>query len=352
MHLIPCQTRVPDIARRLPPQLIADVSRARPPGNGDLALAEVLGHGASGMIDLVSGRSAGLYQGDTLWVCVGRYEAPLALSCNTPDRWGEAALVGRSGVAGAVTVRGPGAGQPTPLRLLGQAVDARGEAVTLARLTLPMRDAPRPLTTVAVVSCARGSRSALVAASLVRGFHRIGLRAGVAKPVGVIDAGERWGFLDAGALAALDLSDCGILSASGLSAGTLADLSRRMLGQLAGAGAEAAVLRVAGGMAVSEVADLLQSRPFAGLCDGVVLAAADALSATEGARQLRELGLPLIAVSGAIARSPLASREAAQTQSCPVLPVADLAQPATLHRVLSNTLRRAPLPQPALRLVA
>lgn len=352
MNCVPSSVRLTDIARRLPPNLIAGICRARAPGEGDLVLAQVASKGPAGHIDLASGRSAALYGDDLIWAAVGRYEAPLAIGCDLPTGWGEASLVGRSGIAGTVALRAPAAGEPAALRLLGLAVDSQGEAVTLARLGLPLTDAPRPLNTVAVVSCARGSHAGGVATAVVRGFCRMGLRTAVAKPIGVIDAAERWDFIDAGASEALDLVDAGHLSAAGMSGAALYTLSRRMLGRLGATGITAGVLRVAGGLAVCEVEALLGTPGIENLADGVVLTAADALSAIEGARRLRELGLPLIAVSGAITKSPLASREASENLDCPVLSPADLAQPATLQRLLSMTLRRAPVVIPKLRLAA
>lgn len=346
---VPASVRVPDLGRRLPAQIVAGVSSSIGPAEGQLVLAEALGHG---QIDLVSGRGASLYPGDRLWVAIGRYDAPLAVSGTLPARWGEAALLSRAGIAGIPAQSARRAAEPTPLKLIGAAIDAEGQPVTLARLGLPHTDAMRPLNTIAVISAVRGARSGALAASVVRGFHRMGLRSATAKPIGVLDAGERWSFIDAGASEALDLADVGSLSAAGRSGAELCALSQRLLSRLGASGVEAGVLRVAGGLAVPEVEALLSESAFRAQIDGVVLAAADALSACEGARRLATIGLPLIAVSGALARSPLATREAQAGLDCPVLAPQDLAQPATLQRLLCATLRRGPAVVHKLRLAA
>lgn len=343
LHLRPsAQARLPDVCRHLPQGLIAGYSQVIPLRDGDLALAEVLPERFSATLDLVSGRAATLFPGDRFVCVVGRFAAPLAVSCEKPAALGEAALVHRCGVAGLPTQRGRHAAEPIPIRLLGVAVDATGAGIGLERLALPMPRGQRPLNTLAVVSAARGARSSLVASAAVRGFCRMGLSTATAKPIGVLDAAERWAFLDAGAIQALDLVDAGYLSSVGLSGSDLCARAQGMLGQLTSSGAEAAVLRIAGGIGVTEVAGLIRTAEFADAVDGVVLAAADALSAIEGARRLLEAGLPLIAVSGAITRSPLACREAAAGLPVPVLAMSDLAQPAVLQRLMTQGLHCVP----------
>jgi hypothetical protein len=87
---------------------------------------------------------------------------------------------------------------------------------------------------------------------------------------------------------------------------------------------DAIVLEVADGVYQGETAHLLRSAVFAERVDGLLFAAADAVGAAGAVSHLGDLDVPLIAISGVITISPLASREARMV--CPQLPVVDTAQ--------------------------
>lgn len=335
----PADLRVAEVCRRLPAGMIAGFDADRPPADGDLCLARIAG--AEVALELSNGRAARLYRDDHALVVAGTYVAPLEMDCQCPQQLGVAGLVSRAGIAGLPTRRSREDLEADPVSLLGVAVDAGGAPVNLRRLAVDGQARQRPVVSVAVVSAARASRAAHTAAALVRGFRRMGLSPGTAKPIGMIVGSERWLFMDAGAVAALDIADTGRLCAAGLDAAALHEIALRQLHALADARADVAVLRVGGGLGAPEVRALLGHDAFAGLGDGVVLAAADALSAIEAVAQLRDLGLPVLAVSGAIARSPLAAREAVDGLDVPVLSPDELANPATLQRLLSEA-RRGP----------
>ncbi len=322
---------VPDICRHLLPGAVHAMAIGVCPSDGDIAVAEVLEIGRHSHIDLASGRRAELEAGDRLLVVVGRLFAPLEFSCECPATLGDCALVSSAGAAGVVTGGANGL-PPTRLRLLGLAVDADGAVLNLGRLT-PATAAPAEALRIAVVSCARGSHATKVTAALTRGLSRAGFRVGVAKPTGAADAAERWRFLDAGASAAVDVVDAGRLCSAGLDAGDLMAVTGTLLGALNGN--QAVLLRVAGGLARRDIRALIATPAFAGQVHGVVLAAADALSAIEGARRIAEAGLPLLAVSGAICRSPLAMAEARNGLDCPVLDPQALALPNRLSALLA-----------------
>ncbi len=63
----------------------------------------------------------------------------------------------------------------------------------------------------------------------------------------------------------------------------------------------------------------------------MIFAAADALGASAGAEWLFQRDLPLVALSGRISASPLASREAAQITGLPVIGSEDLANPVHIE---------------------
>lgn len=324
---------ISDLCRHLLPGAVQAMAVGVVPTDGDLAIAEVWEIGRHAQLELASGRSTELAVGDRIVVALGTVFAPLEFSGDTPATLDEdCALLSASGAAGCVrgAVRGL---PPTRLRLLGLAVDAEGSVLNLARLQPPVGP-PADVPCIAVVSCARGSHASKVTAALVRGYTRAGLRVGVAKPTGVADAAERWRFLDAGAIAAVDVVDAGRICSAALGSADLVAVTQRLLGAVGDV--QAIVLRVAGGLARRDTRALIAAPAFAARVDGVVLAAADALSAIEGARRIREAGLPLLAVSGAICRSPLAMAEARAGLGCPVIDPPSLALPARLQGLLGD----------------
>lgn len=322
---------ISDLCRHLLPGTLRAMAVGVAPADGDLAVAEVLAIGRHPSLELASGRRAELEVGDRIVVTVGRVYAPLEFSGEVPAGLDDCALLSASGAAGIVTGASPGAA-PTRLRLLGLVVDADGQVLNLARLR-PAVAAPEEALRIAVVSCARGCHATKVTAALVRGFARGGIDVGVAKPTGAADAAERWRFLDAGATAAVDVVDAGRLCSADLDTSDLVGVTTTLLGALNGN--PAVLLRIAGGLARRDTRALLMAPALAGRIHGVVLAAADALSAIEGARRIAEAGLPLLAVSGAICRSPLAMAEARSGLDCPVVDPQALSVPARLQALLA-----------------
>lgn len=328
---------ISDHGRHLLPGAIRMMATDAVLRDGDLAIAEVLEIGRHPQLALASGREAELAEGDRIVVVVGRVNAPLAFSGVCPTSLGECALLSASGAAGLVTAASRGL-PPTRLRLLGLAVDEAGTVLNLRRLVPTaacgtdsgMARSQR----IAVVSCARGSHASKVTAALVRGYARSGAEVAVAKPTGVADAAERWRFLDAGAAAAVDLVDAGRLCSAELDRANLVAVTEQLCATLAGN--SAVIVRVAGGLARRDTRALVCAPQFVASTDGVVLAAADALSAIEGARLLAAAGLRLLAVSGAICRSPLAMAEARNELSCPVLDAQALGIPARLQALLAG----------------
>jgi len=326
--------KISEICRHLPPASIRYLATGLAPTDGDIAVAEVLECGRHDQLDLAQGRSVPLSPGDLIVVALGRHYAPLDFTGACPDALGDCALLSAAGAAGVVTEAFAGRG-PTRLRLLGLAADVDGDTLNLRRLLPTTANAETgEALRIAVVSCARGSHASAVTAAMVRGFSRSGRAVGVAKPTGVVDAAERWRFLDNGALAAVDLVDAGRLCSAELGADELMTVSHSLIGTLHAAGADTMLMRIAGGLARRDTRTLLMAPALRPLLRGVVLAAADALSAIEGARRLHAVGLPVLAVSGAICRSPLAMAEARSGLQCPVLDARALAMPDRLQALL------------------
>jgi hypothetical protein len=75
---------------------------------------------------------------------------------------------------------------------------------------------------------------------------------------------------------------------------------------------------------------LLESRTLRETVDHAFFASSDSFSAEYGVRWLRQYGLPLRAIGGAVTQSPLASQEAEELTGMPCLGV---------ERIMDGTLR-------------
>jgi hypothetical protein len=218
--------------------------------------------------------------------------------------------------------------EPTKIVPLGLLVDPTGSRLNLSRWALP--PAPpvtkKPLT-LAVVGSMMNSGKTTTAAHLVRGLVRAGRRLGAAKVTGTGAGGDVWHLSDSGANPVLDFTAMGLPSTYRAGGEMVERCFVSLHDHLAAAGVDTIVLEVADGLYQDETAHLLKAARFAERVDGVLFAAADALGAAAGVRHMQELDLPLIAISGVITASPLASREAMAACRLPVVAVAQLSDP-------------------------
>ena len=153
--------------------------------------------------------------------------------------------------------------------------------------------------------------------------------------------GDVWLMQDAGASPVLDFTHAGHASTAGLEPPEVEDILLRLTAELAARNADSVVLEVADGLFQEETAALVASPLFAGAVDGVLFAGSDALGVALGTQRLRDLGLPVVGVTGLVSASPLASREAASATGLPVLDLAALRDPATVEGLLQRQLRAA-----------
>jgi len=293
---------------------------------GDLVLARVDRLGQHQRIELPHGRRAQLYEGDEIIVCYGNRYAPDQFEALVPDRLDECHLVAGGGIAARMLSRHAGMKKPTTITPLGLVGDADGHRLNLADwgLSKPAATADRPYT-IAVAGTAMNAGKTTTAANLIKGLSKAKLKVGAAKVTGTGAGGDRWTLVDAGANPVLDFTDVGYASTYRVSPVQVESIMSQLCGHLAAEGAEFIVLEIADGLFQEETARLLASPTFAALVDGIVFAAGDALGALAGVEWLRRRHLPVLAVSGLLTASPLASREAAATG----LPV--LSQPQLLQ---------------------
>lgn len=292
------------------------------PQAGALALVEVIDTGNPRQLALANHCWHSLSVGDRFYAAVGALDAPLGRSGALPENCGECDLLSDSGIVGVETAHARGMGSAPRVRILGLLRNA-GQLLNLRDHAEPKAQGARPPRTLLLVSAARRTWASGAMRQLVRGLSQGGSRVAALQLIGSLDCELHRQLSLAGAMQVLDPIDLGNVSMAHADANQLLDACDTLLGAAARAGADTAVMRLAGGLAQREVRSILQAPGFAHRFDGVVLTAGDALSARAGAALLEQMGLPLLAVSGSLSASPLAMREA-QPLPCPILRIGEL----------------------------
>ncbi|MEA3363685.1 MAG: hypothetical protein U9Q61_10525, partial [Thermodesulfobacteriota bacterium] len=86
----------------------------------------------------------------------------------------------------------------------------------------------------------------------------------------------------------------------------------------------------ADGLYQEETAHLLNSQVLKNKVDGMLFAAGEAMGAKAGVEWMKQLDIPLFAVSGTLTMSPLAMQEVAAHTDVPVLSKQDLSSPTVV----------------------
>ena len=316
--------------------LVGDIA----PQVGDLVLARVDQLGQHKRLELRDGRRALLFPGDEIVVCYGNRYAPDQFEAEVPDDLGPCHLVAAGGIAARELSRHATVGEATRITPLGLLGAADGRPMNLAQFKLPPPAAMARPPTFAVVGSAMNAGKTTTAANLSRGLVAAGWSVGAAKATGTGAGGDVWFLSDAGASPVLDFTAVGLPSTYLAGDDAVERTFEELVGHLAAARVDALVLEVADGVCHLETRALIESRRFGELVDGVLFAATDALSAAAAVEYLKDLELPLLAISGMVSASPLAAREAEAMTGLPVLDVAALRDPERL------ALLTAPQPSP------
>ena len=314
--------------RRVPPEHLRTLrSGDLVPRPGDLVLARVERLRQHQKLELADGRRATLHPGDEIIVAYGHRYAPDQFHAVVPQRLGACHLVAAGGIAAEAVARNERVKPATEIFALGVIADERGRRINLRDYALPDASATPAAASPLVIAVAGSSMNAgktTTAAFLVRGLRRAGIRASAAKVTGTAAGGDAWQLLDAGAERMLDFTDAGHASTYCLPQARVEEVFRSLLQHLAADAPQVIVVEVADGLLQDETSRLLRSEVFRCAVDGVLFAAGDSLSALYGANWLEAQGLPLRAVSGAIALSPLACREAEAVLEVPLIAPAAL----------------------------
>jgi len=315
--------------RRVDPDAIAVATPLEHARVGDLVLAQVRQLGHHKGLQLRTGRRSDLYVGQEVIVCVGHRYAPDQFEAEGVIDGEDCHLVAAGGVAGRVLHQHGRITAPTtltPLALLG---DRTGGVINIRDFAMPAAQVRQRPTTIAVIGTSMNAGKTTTAACLVRGLVAAGIRTGACKLTGTGAFADVWAMVDAGADLVYDFTDAGHPSTYKLECTALEEITRTLIGHLGAAGIPMVVAEVADGILQSETRQLLRAPSFRALVDGIVFAAADAVSAVGGVQILQDLGHRVVAIGGLISNSPLASREAAEATGLPVLSREQFMDPET-----------------------
>jgi hypothetical protein len=316
------------------------------PRSGDVVMAKVIRLGHHRKLEHPDGRRAALHVGDEILIAYADRYAPDQFEAHVPGDLMRTHLVASGGIASTMLSRSAGARHPTEVVPVGLVGDRQGRPLSVADFALrPMpttRERPR---TVAVIGTSMNSGKTTTIRYLVHGLSRTGVRTGVTKVTGTGSGGDYWVMHDAGAHAVFDFTDAGLASTYRQPMARVEQVFLELTDQLTEAGCEMAFVEVADGVYQRETGRLIASDAFRSRIDTVVFAATDAGGADAGVRHLRSIGLDVVAASGRLTRSPLATREAREILELPVLDIAGLGDAATVAPLLglgSNLIDLAP----------
>lgn len=306
------------------------------PAPGDLVLARVTGIGQHRRIENLHGRRCDLFVGDEIIVAYGNRYAPDQFEAFVPGDLGECHLVAGGGVAARMTVKHASMKQPTRIEPIGLLGDSSGAVMNLRDFTsthepTPFRKAP---VRIVVAGSSMNAGKTTTVASLIRGLTLAGFRVGAAKLTGTGSGGDLWSMIDSGAAAALDFTDAGHASTFGLDTGVLTDVAGHLLAALDEHDCDVVICEIADGLLQQETAALLEVSKQKGWFDGLIFAAGDAAGAAYGANWLVERQHDLIAISGLLTASPLASREAASATGLPIVGIQQLTDPVEVAKLI------------------
>ncbi len=301
------------------------------PQSGDLLLARVEQIGQHKQLELATGRKASLFPGDEIVVCYGNRYAPDQFEAEIPADLSPCHLAAAGGLAAQVLSQHVKMNLPTAITPIGLLGNTKGQPFNLADWAWQPTTyiGQRPFTLAVVGACMNAGKTT-TAANLIKGLVTSGLKVGAAKITGTGAGGDVWLMSDAGASPVLDFTCVGFPSTYRATPKEVQEIMATLTSHLAAESVDVIVLEIADGIYQDETSHLVSSLSFFKAIDGIIFAAGSALGAAGGVEWLRRYKLPVLAVSGTVTTSPLATREAEKATSLPVLDLEMLRHPAIL----------------------
>jgi hypothetical protein len=305
------------------------------PESGDVVLARVDEVHKQKRLELTDGRKAMLFPGDEIIVCYGNRYAPDQYEAVIGNDLSSCDLIAAGGVAARELSRNLRMIEPTHITPIGLLGDAEGNRLNVRSFAVPDHaDAPA-IPSILSLGTSMNAGKTLTATSLVRGLKSAGYRVAAIKATGTGAGNDMWIVRDAGADVALDFTDAGYAGTYLIPQSELEAATRRLIAHAGALGCDIAVVEVADGLQHIETSALIEAKHLWSQTVGVVFAAYDAMGAKCGVDLLRALGHRVLAISGRIALSPLAMREAERATGLRVYTPFDLQEGALVPVIAS-----------------
>jgi hypothetical protein len=318
------------------------------PKAGDVVVArvtEILNHKR---IEAPESRKAILFPGAVVMLAYGHRYAADQFLAHVPDSLEPCHLVAAGGIAGRVTEQHVSVDDPTRIEPLGLLADDLG-IVNLTRFApyalnpVPSIGAtaaelsgalPGRPTVIGVLGTSMNSGKSTAMATLVNGLTNAGLTVSAGKSTGTGAGNDPMIYHDGGAAKVLDFTDFGYPTTFRLDFEQVRSLTVNVIDALSGTDTDVVVVEIADGVYQGETARLLRDPLFHAVVDRIVFTAGDALGAVGGVRELQAAGLDVAAVSGVLTSSPLATAEAREVLSVPVIDTLELTEAAVSTALL------------------
>lgn len=301
------------------------VESARP---GDLVLARVERIGSHANLQLATGRRSALYPGDLIVAACGARYAPDQYEgvAELPTKGAD--LLAGGGIIGRMRAQNGRMSGPTRVVPLGLLCGPDEAVINLADHALAPRARPQGPVTIAVIGAAMNAGKTTAVSALTHGLTRAGLRVATIKATGTGASGDHYAYVDAGAHWVGDFTDTGMASTYLEPLPRIMTALDTLLGHAGEADCNVAVIELGDGVFQRETEALIRAPEFAAALDGMIFAAPDAASAVGGLDVLGGWGVQVDAITGLLARSPMATTETRAATGQPVITRAELCDPA------------------------
>jgi hypothetical protein len=317
--------RVPYALRRIPVDTIASLLPAsQSPQPGDIVLTRLEKIGKNTRLELTNGRPTTLQEGDLLAVVYGNRYATHQFEGYTGVNELNCDLLSIGGLCGVMRSKYDSVPEPSKLYVIGALGDGDCRPLRLRDFVLPPLPIPPGSKVIVVCGSSMDIGKTYSAASVIAGLRRIKKPVTAIKLTGTVSGRDTWSMLDAGAGVALDFVDGGYPSTYQCNLDNLLELYNLLLAHAVSQGAEFVVVEIADGLLQAETAALLQCQSFTATIDACIFATSDPLAAKGGIDLLRTWGVEPLAISGLIAKSPLAMAEAQAATGVRCMTGADL----------------------------
>jgi dethiobiotin synthetase len=302
--------------------------------SGDIVLAQIMEIGSHKKIQLAEGRPSISYIHDKVVLTCGdryapdQFEGLVSLDPNGVD------LLAGGGILGLMRKAHSRMDKPTQVKPLGLLTGKNGEIINIASYGLPVTMESKGIQVIAVVGGSMNAGKTTAAVSLAHGLAKTGLRVAGIKATGTGSFGDYNAFLDAGIPIVADFTDVGMASTYMQPIDRIEEGFKSLVAYAADNGADIAIVELADGIYQQETAELLRSQVLRKELTGVLFAAPDALGAVSGIHHLQQIGLKLLAVTGKVTRSILATEEVERNTHIPVISRENLCDPTVVNSLI------------------